>query len=52
MRAREFETLARLAPSVPIRALHAHNDAGRLPELCELLNQEAQKLHLWKSAPV
>jgi hypothetical protein len=52
MRAREFETLARLAPSVPVRALHAHHDAGRLPDLCDLLNKEAQELHLWKSAPV
>ncbi len=52
MRAREFETLARLAPSVPIRALHAHHDAAHLPDLCDLLAKEAQKLHLWKPAPV
>jgi hypothetical protein len=50
MRAKEFEILARLAPSVPIRGLCAHHDANRLPELCELLNQEAQKLRTRKSA--
>ncbi len=46
MRAKEFEILARLAPSVPIRALHAHHDAGRLPDLCDLLGKEAQKLNV------
>ena len=50
MRAKEFEILARLAPSVPIRGLCAHRDASRLPELCDLLNEEAQKLRTWKSA--
>jgi len=43
MRAKEFEVLARLAPSVPIRALCAHQDAGRLADLCDLLNEETQK---------
>ena len=52
MRAKEFEILARVAPSVPIRALHAHHDAGRLANLCDLLSEEAQKMHLRKSAPV
>ncbi len=52
MRAKEFETLARLAPRVPIRALHAHHDAGRLPDLCKLLNTAAQELRLSNSAPV
>jgi hypothetical protein len=52
MRAKEFESLARVAPSVPIRALHAHQDAGRLPELCDLLSKEAEKMRFWKSAPV
>jgi len=52
MRAKEFEILARLVPSVPIRALYAHHDAVRLAELCDLLGREAHKLHLWKSAPV
>jgi hypothetical protein len=48
MRAKEFEILARVAPSVPIRALCAHHDASRLPELCALLDAEAQKLRTAK----
>jgi hypothetical protein len=52
MRAKEFEILARLAPSVSIRALCAHQDASRLPELCALLDEEAQKLRAPKSARV
>ena len=52
MRAKEFENLARVAPSVPIRALHAHNDASRLPDLCDLLDKETQEMRLWKSMPV
>ncbi|MFZ0521126.1 MAG: hypothetical protein WAL95_08895 [Candidatus Acidiferrales bacterium] len=46
MRAKEFETLARLAPRVPIRALRAHQDPGRLMDLCDLLSNETKKLHL------
>ena len=52
MRAKEFEILARLAPGVPIRALCAHQDASRLPELCTLLDEEAQKLRMRNSARV
>ena len=52
MRAKEFEILARLAPSVPVRALHAHHDASRLPELCDLLDEEARKLRMGKPAGV
>ncbi|MFZ3216978.1 MAG: hypothetical protein WA192_13050 [Candidatus Acidiferrales bacterium] len=37
MRAKEFDMLGRLAPRVPIRLLCAHQDAGRLAELCALL---------------
>jgi hypothetical protein len=48
MRAKEFEILARIAPTVPIRLLCPHQDAGRLPALCDLLSEEAQKLHAWK----
>jgi hypothetical protein len=44
MRAKEFQILARLAPSVPIRALYAHRDASRLTDLCGLLDEEARKL--------
>jgi hypothetical protein len=50
MRAREFEILARIAPTVPIRLLCAHQDAARLPALCDLLSKEAQILHAWKPA--
>jgi hypothetical protein len=52
MRAKEFAILARLAPSVPIRALHAHHDASRLPELCDLLDEEARKLRMGTPAGV
>jgi len=52
MRAKEFEILARVAPAVPIRALYAHHDASRLPDLCDLLDNEVQKLRTWKSARV
>ncbi len=44
MRAKEFETLARLAPRVSIRALCAHQDPGRLVDLCDLLSDETKKL--------
>jgi hypothetical protein len=44
MRAKEFETLARLAPTVPIRVLCAHQDASRIKDLCELLSAEAEKV--------
>jgi hypothetical protein len=50
MRAKEFEILARVAPNVPIRLLCAHRDAGRLPDLCDLLSTEAQTLPTLKSA--
>jgi hypothetical protein len=52
MRAKEFEILARLAPSVPIRALCAHQDASRLSDLCNLLDEEARKLGTRQSAGV
>jgi hypothetical protein len=44
MRAKEFEILARLAPNVPIRTLCAHENVGRLADLCDLLRDETQKL--------
>jgi hypothetical protein len=52
MRAKEFEILARLAPSVPIRELCAHQDANRLPDLCKLLDEEARTLGTRQSAGV
>jgi hypothetical protein len=52
MRAKEFETLGRLVPSVPIRQLCAHQDASRLTDLSDLLSEETQKMHIWKPIPV
>ena len=52
MRAKEFEILARVAPSVPIRAFFAHQDASRLPEVCDLLEKEVRNLPTWNSARV
>jgi len=52
MRAKEFEILARVAPSVPIRAFFAHQDASRLPEVCDLLEKEVRNLSTWNSARV
>jgi len=43
MRAKEFESLGRLVPSVTVRQLCAHRDASRLTDLCDLLSAEAQK---------
>jgi hypothetical protein len=51
MRAKEFEILARLAPMVPIRMLCAHQEAGRLTDLCDLLDREMQEAHELKSRP-
>jgi hypothetical protein len=50
MRAKEFEILARLVARVPVRLLCAHQDAGRLPDLCDLLSSEALKLSTLKPA--
>jgi hypothetical protein len=50
MRAKEFEILGRLAPNVSIRALYAHHDANRLPDLCDLVGKEAQNLPTPKPA--
>jgi hypothetical protein len=45
MRAREFETLARLIPRVTIRKLCAHEDASRLPDLCQQICDDVQSLN-------
>jgi hypothetical protein len=50
MRAKEFEFLGRLVPSVSIRHLCAHQDASRLADLCELLGRDVQGMKLRKSA--
>lgn len=51
MRVQEFEFLGRLTPRVPIRELCAHEDAKRVADLCDLLDEETRKLHLLQSTP-
>lgn len=50
LRAKEFETLGRLAPIVPVRGLCAHKDAGRLADLCEKVSSDVEALNLRKSS--
>jgi hypothetical protein len=40
MRASEFAVLGRLATTIPIRQVHAHKDAGRLEELCDVIVED------------
>lgn len=40
MRAREFEALGRLIPSVNIRRIFAHQDSKHLGELCRLIRED------------
>ena len=49
MRAKEFETLGRLVPSVTIRRLCAHQDASRLQELCARICEDMEAINLSKS---
>src|SRR5271163_3715121 len=49
MRAKEFETLGRLLPSVMIRQIHAHQDASRLQELCARICDDMEAINLRKS---
>jgi hypothetical protein len=50
MRTKEFETLSRLVPSVRVRQLYAHQDAGRISDLCELIVRDTEQMNLRKSA--
>jgi hypothetical protein len=50
MRAKEFETLGRLLPSVMIRQIHAHQDASRLQELCVRICDDMEAINLRQSA--
>jgi hypothetical protein len=50
MRAKEFETLGRLLPSVMIRQIHAHQDASRLQELCARICDDMEAINLRQSA--
>jgi hypothetical protein len=40
LRAREFELLGRLVTKIPVRRIHAHEDATRLEELCRLIHED------------
>jgi hypothetical protein len=58
MRAKEFETLGRLIPQVPVRQLFAHKDASRLPDLCRLIRENLEEFNpndspapRWPSSP-
>lgn len=42
MRAKEFEILGRLVPSVRMRQLWPHDDPSRLPELCQRICDDVQ----------
>lgn len=44
MRAREFKVLGQIISNVPIRKIHAHRDARRLDELCQLIAGDLQLL--------
>jgi hypothetical protein len=45
MRAKEFETLGRLIPRVPVRRVIAHTEASRLPDLCRLIRENLERLN-------
>jgi hypothetical protein len=45
MRAREFAVLGRLVTIVPIRRIHAHDDASRLEQLCAVIRDDFASLH-------
>ncbi|HKW32837.1 MAG TPA: hypothetical protein VJN92_07515, partial [Candidatus Acidoferrum sp.] len=46
LRAREFEVLGRMATRIPIRRVHAHEDAGRLEDLCRLIRKDLAELEV------
>jgi hypothetical protein len=52
MRAKEFETLGRLVSSVRIRRIWAHEDAKRLPELCQRICADLEGMNSQKSPSV
>jgi hypothetical protein len=45
MRAKEFVTLGRLIPSIKVREVFAHADAGRLPDLCRLIREDVEAMN-------
>jgi hypothetical protein len=50
MRAREFTVLGRLVMTVPIRRVHAHNDASGLEEFCAVIREDFASLRSPTSA--
>ena len=46
MRAREFEFLSRVLAHVPLRRVTPHADPSRLAELCKLLVDDFERLHV------
>lgn len=52
LRAREFELLGRVATRIPIRRVHAHEDAARLEQLCSLICKDSAALELPVSTPL
>ncbi|MGA8023807.1 MAG: hypothetical protein WB990_12605 [Candidatus Acidiferrales bacterium] len=50
MRAKEFETLGRLVPSVKVRQLWPHQDPNRLPESCRRICDDVQAISARKPA--
>ena len=50
LRAKEFETLGRLVPAVRIRQIWPHEDASRLPELCQRICDDVPTMNSRKPA--
>lgn len=44
MRAREFAVLGKMATTIPIRRVHANEDAGRLESLCKVIRADLDSL--------
>jgi hypothetical protein len=44
MRAREFEVFGRVAARVPLRQVYPHADPSRLPQLCEAIIRDFEKI--------
>lgn len=50
MRAREFAVLGRMAATIPIRRVHANEDAARLESLCKVVREDLDSLASPRSA--
>jgi len=49
-RAVEFDALSRLVQQVPVRRIIPHSDPGRIPALCELIQEDAARFLLQRKA--